>query len=249
MTAATGQPDHTLDPSHVATLNDLLQLDHDALQSYELAIHELESTAYRETVRRFRTDHERHVTELTELIRRHGGAPVNIPHPTGVLKLATQGAGAVGGGDTHVLMAFRANERQSRDKYARAAALGEWPADVASVVRVGAADESRHYDWVDTTLQSLGVTDDSALGTAHRAFETVNAGTADALEAVGKGGMRAVEAARRAVGRASGVTRVIGERPLAAAAIALGAGVLAAAVLRGTSRAGRGGGSRGDLRG
>jgi hypothetical protein len=117
-----------------------------------------------------------------------------VPHPTGVLKLATQGAGCDRrGGDTHVLMAFRANERQARDKYARVAALGEWPADVESVLRVAAADESRHYDWVDTTLQSLGVTDDSALGKAHKAFETVHAGTAHALEAAGTKGMQAVE--------------------------------------------------------
>jgi hypothetical protein len=43
--------------------------------------------------------------------------------------------------------------------------------------------------------------------------------------------MQAVEAARRAVGRASGVGRVVTERPLAAAALAIGAGVLAAAFL------------------
>jgi hypothetical protein len=162
--------------------------------------------------------------------------PVNLPHPTGVLKLATQGAGAVGGGDTHVLMAFRANERQARDKYARAAALGEWPADITSVLRVAAADEARHYDWVDTTLQSLGVTDDTMLGKAHRAFETGHARTADALEAVGTKGMQAVEAARRAVGRESGVGRVVTERPLTAAVLAVGAGVLAAALLGGGRR-------------
>jgi hypothetical protein len=233
MTAPAGQPERTLEASQIAALNDLLQLDHDALQSYALAVTELESSAYRETVRRFRLDHERHVADLTALIRRHGGLPVELPHPTGVLKLATQGAGAVGGGDTHVLMAFRANERQSRDKYARAAALGEWPADVAAVVRVAAADEARHYDWVDTTLQALGVTDDTLLGKAHRGFEAANARTADALEAVGTRGMTAVEAARRAVGRASGMGRVVTERPLAAAALAVGAGVLAAALLRG----------------
>jgi ElaB/YqjD/DUF883 family membrane-anchored ribosome-binding protein len=236
MTAPNAQDPRALDASHIATLNDLLQLDHDALQSYGLAIQELEGSAYRETVRRFRTDHERHITELTGLITRHGGMPINLPHPTGVLKLATQGAGAVGGGDTHVLMAFRVNERQARDKYARAAALGEWPADVTSVLRVAAADESRHYDWVDTTLKSLGVSDDTALGAAHRAFETVNARTADALEAVGTKGMTAVEAARRAVGRGSGVGRVVTERPLAAAAIAAGVGVLAAALIGGGRR-------------
>lgn len=244
MTAPTGQPDATLDAAHVAMLNDLLQLDHDALQSYQLAIGELESAAYRETIRRYRGDHERHVTELTGLIRRYGGMPIELPHPTGVLKLATQGAGALGGGDTHVLMAFRANERQARDKYARAAALGEWPADVAAVVRVAAADESRHYDWVDTTLQSLGVTDDSALGKAHRGFEVAHARTADALETAGTKGMQAVEAARRAVGRVSGVGRVVTERPLAAAGIAVAAGVLAAALLGGGTRGGARGGAR-----
>ncbi len=236
MTAPAGHTEQTLGPTQIAMLNDLLQLDHDALQSYELAINELEGTAYRETVRRFRGDHERHVTELTALIRRYGGMPVEMPRPTGVLKLATQGAGALGGGDTHVLMAFRNNERQARDKYARAAALGEWPADVASAVRVAAADESRHYDWVDTTLQSLGVTDDSALGKAHKAFETAHAGTANALEAVGTKGMQAVEAARRAVGRGSGVGRAVAERPIAAAALAIGAGVLAATLLGGGRR-------------
>jgi rubrerythrin len=236
MTAPAGHTEQTLGPTQIAMLNDLLQLDHDALQSYELAINELEGTAYRETVRRFRGDHERHVTELTALIRRYGGMPIEMPHPTGVLKLATQGAGALGGGDTHVLMAFRNNERQARDKYARAAALGEWPADVASTVRVAAADEARHYDWVDTTLQSLGVTDDTALGKLSRGVEAVNAGTANAIEAVGTKGMAAVEAARRAVGRASGMGRVVTERPLVAAAAAIGVGALAAALLGGRRR-------------
>jgi rubrerythrin len=237
MTAPDAQPDRALDAAHVATLNDLLQLDHDALQSYALAITELENSAYRETIRRFRTDHERHVSELTGLITRHGGMPVNVPHPTGVLKLATQGAGAVGG-DANVLLAFRTNERQARDKYARAAALGEWPADVTSVLRVAAADEARHYDWVDMTLGSLGVSDDTLLGKAQRAFEVGNARTADVLEAAGTKGMQAVETARRAVGRGSGVGRVVSERPLAAAALAVGAGVLAAALL-GTAGGGR----------
>lgn len=236
MTTPAGHTEPTLGAGQIAALNDLLQLDHDALHSYQLAIQELEGGAYRETVRRFRTDHERHVTELTAVIRRYGGMPVEAPHPTGVLKLATQAAGALGGGDTHVLMAFRNNERQARDKYARAAALGEWPADVASVVRVAASDESRHYDWVDTTLQSLGVTDDTALGKVSRGVEAVNAGTADALEAVGTKGMQAVEAARRAVGRASGVGRVVTERPLVAAVAAVGVGALAAALLGGRRR-------------
>ena len=109
----------TASPALVAELNDLLQLDHDAVQSYGLAIRELEHPAYRETVRRYMADHQRHVEELTGLITTHGGLPIDIPHPTGVAKLAKQAVGGLGD-DRRVLLAFRANERQARDKYVRA---------------------------------------------------------------------------------------------------------------------------------
>ena len=222
----------TLSPAVIAELNDLLQLDHDALQSYELAIHEVSHPAYRETLRRYRGDHERHVTELTELIRRHGGLPIELPHPTGVAKLAKQAVGGVGD-DRRVLLAFRANERQARDKYARAAEKAhEWPADVQEVVRRAAADESRHYDWADTTLASLGA-DDGVRGRAARAMEVVHARTADAVEAVGKQGMRGFEAARRGVARTSGLTTRARQRPVVTALAVVGVGVLAAALFSG----------------
>lgn len=220
----------TSSPALIAELNDLLQLDHDAVQSYTLAIKELEHAAYRETLRRYLADHARHVEELTTLIREQGGLPIELPHPTGVAKLAKQALGGTGG-DTRVLLAFRANERQARDKYARAAARSDaWPAEVQAVVRRAAADESRHYDWVDTTLQSLGVTDDSPRGRAARVMETVHARSADAIEAVGKQGMRGFEAARRGLAPAR---RTVRERPLVTALAVVGVGVLTAALLGG----------------
>ncbi len=45
-----------------------------------------------------------------------------MPHPSSLAKLALEGLRHVGGGDTHVLVAFRNNERQSRDQYVRVAA-------------------------------------------------------------------------------------------------------------------------------
>lgn len=229
---APAQATTTLDAATIAELNDLLQLDHDAVQSYTLAMSELKSTAYRETIHRYRLDHERHITELTALIKQYGGMPVELPHPTGVLKLGEQAAGAIGGGDTHVLVAFRNNERQARDKYARAAEKATaWPTDVLTVVRTAGEDERRHYSWIDMTVQSLGVTDDSALGATTRTIESVHAKTADAFEAVGKQGMRGFEAARRAVSDSRLVDQVK-ERPLAVAAIAVGVGLLLAGVRR-----------------
>ena len=236
-------PAQPLDAHTIAELNDLLQLDRDAIASYELAIRELKSAAYRETVRRFRTDHERHAEELTGLIRRYGGMPLDVPHPSGLDKLALQAAGEVGGGDPHTLVAFRNNERQARDKYARAAgaALG-WPGDVRTVVRNAAEDEERHYGWVDTTLQSLGITDDRPVGVAARALESFHSGFHDAAESVERQGMWGFEAARRAVAKTAGapavrrasgqVARQASGRPLAAALVALGVGVLLGSVRR-----------------
>ena len=224
----------------IAELNDLLQLDHDALQSYTMAMHELEHSAYRETLRRFRGDHERHVEELNALIRAHGGMPIDVPHPTGLAKLAKQALGGAGT-DRRVLLAFRANERQSRDKYARAAErAAEWPADVRAAVKRGAADEERHFDWADATLESLGERPDSPRGRARRAYDVVHARAADAVEAVGKRGMVGFEAARRGAARVGGAGRTVAvkarRRPVLTALAVVGAGVLTAALVGGLGR-------------
>ncbi|GJG87726.1 hypothetical protein tb265_29070 [Gemmatimonadetes bacterium T265] len=221
---APAQPTSTVDAATMAEWNDLLQLDHDAVGSYTLAVEQLKAHAYRDTIRRYRGDHERHIAELTPAIRRHGGQPIDFPHPSSVDKLAVQGFASTGGGDTHVLISFRANERQARDKYARAVErAAAWPSDVQAIVRDAASDERRHYDWVDMTVQSLGV--------VSRGVEVFHARTHDAAEAVETQGMRGFEAARRAVA-GSGLARRAAERPLAAALTVLGIGLLLGSVRR-----------------
>src|SRR5919202_5819596 len=125
----------------VAQLTDLLQLDHDAVQAYTIAISRVRNTSFKQTLTTYRGDHERHIRELTELVRRHGGAPIELPHlPSGAFKLAVQAVGVLGG-DRAILLAFKANERQVRDKYARAAER-ELPEDVVLVVNRAAHDEA-----------------------------------------------------------------------------------------------------------
>ena len=223
------------DSALIAELNDILQLDHDALAAYSLAIKELDGVDYKAAVTQFRHDHERHVEELTALIKQRGGVPVQLSHqPTGIFKLAMQGLGAVGG-DREVLLAWRTNERQARDKYARAAAMTEVPPDVHAVFQRGAAHEVRHYEWATRTLASLGVREDSRVGRVAGAVETMHARTADAIEAVEKKGMAGVEAARRGITRGARSAR---SRPIVAAVAAVGMGLLVAKLMRG-SRAGR----------
>jgi hypothetical protein len=174
------------DADLIAELNDLLQLDHDAVQAYTLAIDNLEDEGLRQTLRGFRGDHERHIEELTWLIRNHGGMPMELAHiPTGFFKLAVQKAGTLGG-DKGILLAYKANEGQVRDKYQRHALRPDHPEGIAEVLRGAAADEDRHYTWVVDTLTAMGVDPESATGRVEETFERVHGRTADAVEAAGR---------------------------------------------------------------
>lgn len=182
----------------VAELNDMLQLDHDAVHAYTLAAKLLKSEVHRNTIESYRADHERHIRELTELVRAHGGIPMQLPHPTGPFKLAVQAAGKLGG-DRGVLLAFKANERQVRDKYRRVANR-QHPEDVAVVLQRAAADEAKHYAWALEALEDLGVSQSGRAARVAAAMEEPHARMADMMEGAGRGAMRAVERARRAVG-------------------------------------------------
>lgn len=180
----------------VTELNDLLQLDHDAVQAYKLAIAGVEDPEHRATLTRFLGDHERHIQKLTELIEAHDGIPIHLSHiPTGPMKLAVQAAGNAGG-DLQVLLAFKSNERQVRDKYRRVADRPHSP-KVKEVLERNAADEERHYTWVSQVLERMGAGEDTRIGRAENMFETAHARTADVVEGAEKGFMAGAERIRR----------------------------------------------------
>ncbi len=184
------------DAELVAELNDLLQLDQDAVGAYTLAIQALPTDEYRDTLVRFREDHERHVAELTELVRRHGGAPAPLPHvPTGAFKLAVQALGSLGE-HRAVLLAFKTNEGQVRDKYRRHAGRAH-PPEVREVVRRAADDEEKHYRWAAEMLERLGAGPDTLTGLAQQAAEAVHGRAADVVESVERRAMQAAERLRR----------------------------------------------------
>ena len=205
--------------SLVAELNDLLRLNYDALHAYGVAIRSLRSDSYRETVTVFRADHERHIEELSQLVREYGGSPAELPHiPTGAFKLAVQAIGAAGG-DRAILFAFKANERQSRDRYRSAAHRAERP-EVAAVLSRHAVDEVRHYSWAMATLDDLGAGADTISGTFERVVEIGNARMADVVESVERQALLAGDAA------VHGLRGRLERYPMQTALLALGAGFL-----------------------
>jgi rubrerythrin/ketosteroid isomerase-like protein len=200
-------PGTSSDTKLIAELNDLLQLDHDAVEAYTIAIDRLRDASRRETLVTFRADHKRHIEELAALVRGRGGLPIELPHPTGALKLAVQALGSLGD-DTSLLLAFKAVEGQVRDKYQRAAQRIS-AADAAEVVRRAADDEKRHYAWVERTLQELGAGSGTLPHGVASAVEGIHKLLADPIERVEREVMRHV-------GNVMGTTRSRGgaEAPL-----------------------------------
>ncbi|HYD53513.1 MAG TPA: nuclear transport factor 2 family protein [Gemmatimonadaceae bacterium] len=195
------------DAALIAELNDLIQLDHDAVDGYTIAIDRVKDPARRQSLVDFRADHKRHIEELVALVRQRGGLPTELPHPTGAIKLAVQALGAIGN-DVSLLLAFKAVEGQVRDKYRRASQRA-LPTDVSAVVARAAADEERHYQWVERTLAELGAGSGTISHGVASAVERVHKLLADPLERVEREVMRGV-------GAAVGTTRTRGgaEAPL-----------------------------------
>jgi rubrerythrin len=218
------------DTALVSELNDLLKLDHDAVQAYTLAIRLLENADHKRQLEVFRADHQRHIDELTQLIRSRDGTPLELPHlPSGVFKLAVQAIGSAGG-DRAVLLAFKANERQVRDKYRRAARAVH-TADVTSVLARGADDEARHYAWALEALEDLGVSPDSMTARAESAFEVAHARAADVMEGAERQAMLAVQGAGRTL------RDDIIQNPISSALLAVGVGFVAATLFGGARSA------------
>jgi rubrerythrin len=179
----------------LAMLNDLLALDHDAVQAYSIAIGRIGPAEYRETLAGFRGDHQRHVDQLTQIIQNRGGVPVQMPHlPTGVFKAAIQALSTLGD-DRAVLLAFKTNEGQVRDRYRRAANQPLDPA-VGAIVSAAALDEERHYAWVEQVLEKMGVQEGTLLHTAQHAAEKVQGRVLDAVESAGRNVAEAAERVR-----------------------------------------------------
>ena len=181
----------------LAELNDLLQLEYDALPVYGLAIAALRRPEYRDVLAEFRDDHRRHVQELSRLIRDLGGIRLPLPHmPTGLFKLAVQAA-ALPGGDRAILLAFKSNEWQSRAKYARHAGR-DHPADIAAVLERNATDEARHYAWACATLDELNCGSGTFVGSATDLFARIHGTNADVVEAAGRAALEATVRLTRA---------------------------------------------------
>lgn len=135
----------------IEVMNNMILLDRDALAAYDEAIDACDNKRIKARLREFRGDHERHVAELSERVRAHGGEPKQRRDIKGFM---IQGFTKVASrGDRSALLAMRGNEELTSRVYANALKHA-LPSDVRTLLRRNGADERRHLAWITNAMKT-----------------------------------------------------------------------------------------------
>ena len=137
----------------IEELNELIRFDYDAIGAYNSAISDIKELHIRDPLIQFRGDHERHVQNLSAIVARLGGKPVEGADLKGMVrKTMTKVAGL--GGTELVLKAMKSNEELLNKTYSHHLTKFEWPDDIKQVIRDNYGDEQRHLAWVESALKT-----------------------------------------------------------------------------------------------
>jgi rubrerythrin len=145
MVTTVGTEDQVLD-----MLDNLLQLDLDARDGYDVVLTRVENEETRATLEDFKADHQRHAGTLAALISERGRQPTTGP-----------GKGISGRdpfvladlvGDVAILQALHDTETDTNAAYERAVRFDGLDEPVARALREGLEDERRHRAWIEETL-------------------------------------------------------------------------------------------------
>lgn len=134
-------------------LGSLVQLDIDASHAYGQAIEKIDVPSIRTQIGEFRKDHERHITDLSSLIRDLGEKPPEYSRDFKGFLIQGMTALRSVTGIEGALKAMRTNEQLTNKTYAEAMTWS-LPGDAKAMVDRNFKDEQRHLDYIEKTLQS-----------------------------------------------------------------------------------------------
>lgn len=135
----------------IKRLNDLIQLDVDAVEAYDHAIKHVGYEDIKKRFRGFQDDHRAHIRNLTEMVQQYGGTPTAakpdlkgyfIEGFTALMSLT---------GTKSTLQAMKSNEKTTNTRYEEAVALA-LPEEVMKLLRVNLAQERAHLEYIEEIL-------------------------------------------------------------------------------------------------
>lgn len=137
----------------IKNLYKLIQLDIDATHAYEQALKNIDKSDIHQTIRQFRDDHERHINELSAIIRTLGGKPPEkTPDLKGYLIEGFTSLRSITGTEG-ALKAMRSNEKMTNRWYEDAV---QWnvSVDIKTLLQKNYADEQRHLQYIEHAIET-----------------------------------------------------------------------------------------------
>jgi uncharacterized protein (TIGR02284 family) len=136
--------------SSIGSVQDLIHLDMDAIKAYEQAIKACEHENVASQLRSFQSDHQRHVRDLSEELRKLGEQPKATTDVKGFFIEKFTAITSIG---THsALMSMMGNEKLTTSRYKAALDLQDLPESTKQIIRKNYADEQRHLEWIKSAL-------------------------------------------------------------------------------------------------
>lgn len=155
----TSTTDSSTRESAIELMNQLIQLDYDAVQAYKQAIEKIDDTPARVDLEAFQADHERHIADLSRTVRMMGGEPEETGRDLkGVLLEGLTALRSVTG-TMGALRAMRMNEKLTNRSYERALEA-KLPVAARDVVARNREDERRHLAAIQAHIERLGGSDE-----------------------------------------------------------------------------------------
>jgi uncharacterized protein (TIGR02284 family) len=145
----------SLDNAAVEAMNELIQLDYDAVQAYKQAIEKIDDTIARLDLESFQADHERHIVDLSQAVRLLGGEPERAGRDLKGILLEGLTALRSVTGTMGALKAMRMNEKLTNRSYERALEA-KLPPAARDVVLRNREDERRHLAAIEQHIERLG---------------------------------------------------------------------------------------------
>lgn len=136
----------------IKQLNSLIQLDIDAAHAYDQALSQIEEPQLKERITKFQQDHRRHITDLSQEVRKLGGTPEEYSKDfKGYLIEGFTALRSVTGTDG-ALSAMEQNEVLTNKKYSDAV---NWdvPTSTKAIIEKNAGDEEMHLQFIRQTLK------------------------------------------------------------------------------------------------
>ncbi len=136
------------------TLKNLIALDFDAVAAYEAAINRLDDPLIKDQLGEFMSDHQRHIQELSAIVRELGELP---PTDKDFKAVLTQGKVVIGNlaGDKGILQAMKSNEDDTNQAYEQALKRSDILPRAEGLLKQNLADERRHRSWIEERLSRL----------------------------------------------------------------------------------------------